>query len=910
MADFTPHVAPAREPSALPVMVPKKLVGREVTLARVYSLLKEAKPTLLYGPSGIGKSALGATLASAYTERAGGVLWLDVRDPSLTDLIVKIGRAYQIDAITSSDNPLAHINSAASALAQQSPLLVFDGVLNAQAIEEFLDRCARNLPVLLLNDEELDGPWTSLRLGRLEPDQSTALFKLAAEVNTADVSDQEIGELAEALNYTPLALVIAAGAVRATRQSPAEFLSTLPAAPGAQVTPQLLALTASFRGLNSALQGLMLVLGATFTGSASAEMISLIGGAPEDSVKQALTMLLNRYLVERHQRYGEPHYQLHPVAHAFAQSWLRGSHRLEGLQAKVREAVFTYVRKHATALPADHDRLSAEMDLIVATAAWAAERGDRDTATLLANTLMQAGDFVNVRGYLHELLILRKLGASSTSAFPAYNGEAVPSSFPPPIDETEVDEPIAPLDEDDEDEALVELEETAELDQDAESEEDVIPFDSAAFTSRILPEEDGAPQTALLLDEFEGDDLEVEDDEEEDEFLTDFSDEEAFDELEDSEVEQLDLIGLDPLEASPSTPVETAPPPLEPSAMFEGGTIAELRRQLMAARSAHDRRRQAELYSAIAAEHENTGNDNEAIAAHTEALALYEAINDVPGMLSTLTALADVTMRTDNLQAAVLHATRGAKLAEERGSEISQMQLLTLLGDARQQLGESEAAIRAYSQALALARKANDERAEAVLLYKLGYAQLDDGSAAIAIETWETALAMFREQRRRDYEARVLGGLGTAYSDQGRWTEAINLHTSALHIAREVNDRQEELAQLTSLGYAAVQANQLAQAVLRYRQALHLAYETNDKLSIVSITVDLVRLLVESPRHLAIAELLVDSALAVDSADRDLRRLKERIEDEREALGSSVELKPVLGTARDYAANAYAMLEA
>ncbi|MFQ3566056.1 MAG: tetratricopeptide repeat protein [Aggregatilineales bacterium] len=912
MADFTPHVAPAREPSALPVMVPKKLVGREVTLARVYSLLKEAKPVLLYGPSGIGKSALGATLASAYTERAGGVLWLDVRDPSLTDLIVRVGRAYQIDAITSSDNPLAHINSAASALAQQSPLLVFDGVLNAQTIEEFLDRCARNLPVLLLNDEELDGAWPGLRLGRLEPDQSIALFKMAAEVNTADVSDQEIGELAEALNYTPLALVIAAGAVRATRQSPAEFLSALPDVPSAQVTPQLLALTASFRGLNSALQGLMLVLGATFTGSASAEMISLIGGAPEDSVKQALTMLLNRYLVERHQRYGEPHYRLHPVAHAFAQSWLRGSNRLEGLQAKVREAIFTYVRKHATSLPADHDRLSAEMDLIVATAAWAADRGDRDTATQLANTLMQAGDFINVRGYLHELLILRKLGASSTSAFPAYNGEVAPSPFPSTSDETDMSEPIAPLDEDDEDEALVELEEAAELDQDEELEDDVIPFDGAAFTSRILPEDDDTLRTSLF-EELESDDLEAENgDDEREELHADFSDEEAFDELEDedSDEDELDLIGLEPLETSVSTAAETAPLSLEPPATFEGGTIAELRRQLLAARSAHDRRRQAELYSAIAAEHENAGNDSEAIAAHTEALALYEAINDVPGMLSSSTALAELTMRTDNLQAAVHHATRGAKLAEERGSEISQMQLLTLLGDARQQLGESEAAIHAYSQALALARKANDERAEAVLLYKLGYAQLDDGSADIAIETWETALAMFRAQRRRDYEARVLGGLGTAYSDQGRWPEAINLHTSALHIAREVNDREEEIAQLTSLGYASVQANQLAQAVLRYRQALHVAYETNDKSSIVSITVDLVRLLVESPRHLAIAELLVDSALAVDSADRDLRRLKERIEDEREALGSSVELKPVLGTARDYAANAYTMLEA
>ncbi|PJF24887.1 MAG: hypothetical protein CUN53_15570, partial [Phototrophicales bacterium] len=121
-------------------------------------------------------------------------------------------------------------------------------------------------------------------------------------------------------------------------------------------------------------------------------------------------------------------------------------------------------------------------------------------------------------------------------------------------------------------------------------------------------------------------------------------------------------------------------------------------------------------------------------------------------------------------------------------------------------------------------------------------------------------------------------------------------------------DKEEEALQLSNLGYAAVQANDLKQAVLRYRQALHLAYAANDRQSIVSNTVDLARLLVESPRHVEIAALIVEEALKVDPNDRDLRKLMERIEDEREALGD-VERAPINGTAQDYAANAYRLLE-
>jgi hypothetical protein len=115
---------------------------------------------------------------------------------------------------------------------------------------------------------------------------------------------------------------------------------------------------------------------------------------------------------------------------------------------------------------------------------------------------------------------------------------------------------------------------------------------------------------------------------------------------------------------------------------------------------------------------------------------------------------------------------------------------------------------------------------------------------------------------------------------------------------------------LGNLGYASVRANQLGQAVLRYRQALHLAYESGDRENIVSTIVDLVRLLVESQRHLEIAELLIDDALKLEPADRDVNKLKERITNEKTlAKANGVDLLAVSGTAKAYAANAYTLLD-
>jgi tetratricopeptide (TPR) repeat protein len=860
MADLTPHEAPAHEANALPVTPPVKLIGRDLVLAKVYAQLKENMPVLLHGPAGIGKTALAATLASAYTDLAGGVLWIHVDNTPLPELLVHVGRAYEITEISNADNPLAMIGAVANTLTANKPLVVLDGRIDPQVATDFVTRCADGLPVILTADEQLVGPWTPVQLEKLAPDQAALLFKHLAGMDGADgeENDSDITALLRVLDTIPFAIVVAAAAVRASKQTPAEFLAALPQQPG--VNGQLLALTASFRGLNSALQGLMLMMGATLTGQASAELLSMMSGAPLEGIQQAMTMLAQRHLVEKFLRNRASYYRMHPITYTFMQPLLRGSGKLDALRDKMRDSVLTYAKTYSASTPPAYDRLTAEMDTFLALSQWAVERGDRDPANQLAVALMQAGDFVNERGYVYELLTMRRLAASATSAFPASPSATPTAPAPLPYDEDD--------DEDEEDE------------DDFEDDEDFEP----------LPYED---------DEDEDED---EDDEEDD--LDEDEDEDEDDEDDTAKLQDTDQT-LAPIDADEEPATEAAV-----LATQEPVDVARLRPSLVQARQQGNMHRQAELLNQIGQAQVAAHMENEAISSFSEALTSYEALDDKSGILASLETLANITAKTDNTQAAVLHATRGVQIAEQVGDKTRQARLLTILGDARQQLGESEQAVAAYSLALDIAHSNSDKSDEAMIMLKLGYAQLDDNMPQEAIQTWERALTLFKEQSRRDCEGRVLGGLGTAYGELERWQEAIAFHTSALHIAREVKDKEEEQLQLSDLGYASVQAKQLGQAVLRYRQALHLAYQANKRDEIVSAIVDLAQLLVESQRHLTVAELLVDDAIRIDPNDRDVRRLKERIEDEKQAAEENgVAMIAVSGTAQEYAANAYALLE-
>jgi tetratricopeptide (TPR) repeat protein len=900
MVDFIPHEAPAHEAQALPVMQPSKLVGRDRVLATVYAHLKDNMPVLIYGPAGVGKTTLAGVLASAYTDLPGGVLWLHLHNPDFAELLVRVGRAYDVPEIITRENPLAMVGAVANTLTSHKPLIVLDGQFDPAVAQEFITRCADGLPLLLLADEQIVGPWAAVQLTRLDPDQAAALFKhlTAAEGPESEENDADVDNLVTTLDNNPFAITVAAGAVIASKQSPADFRAALPKQAG--VAGPLLALTTSFRTLNSALQGLVLMLGATFYGEASNELLSMVSGAPQEGIRQAMLLLVQRGLAQRFTRYNSTVYRLHPIVHAFAQPLLRGSGKLDSLRAKVRENLLKYAENHSGSSDNDYNLLAVELDSMMALARWSAEDGDLDTVRQLALTLTQAGDFVTDRGYVHELVSLQRLAASSTAAFPAYNAPAAPLPYED-VEEDADDEseamPAAPLPMDD----LTPDDDEAEPEPTLEDNDDEI-IDEDDDNDDFYP---SLPYDLLG----EEDDYDEDDEEDEDVGYAPVK----------SDISEDSTLMLDmPAEEDEATEAETEaepepegePEPESTPETPEPPEMARLRASLTQARQQLNQHRQAELLSQMGQTLVAAQMENEAIGSFSEALTIYEELEDRSGMLRTLETLAALTARTQNSQAAVLYATRGVQVAEQTGDKARQMRLLSILGDARQQLGETEQSIGAYNLALDAAREHNNPEEEAQLLLRIGYAQLDDNRAQNAVTSWEAALELFKAQEKRDLEGRVLGGLGTAYGELGRWTEAIAFHTAALFIAREVGDRDEEGLQLSNLGYASVQAQQLGQAVLRYRQALHLAYESGDRENTVSILTDLVNLLIQSPRHLRIVELLVDEAMRLDPNDRNVRRLKERVDEEIQAASQAgVQWSAVSGTVQDYAANAYKLLE-
>ncbi len=861
MADTTSHEAPAHEAAALPVMVPSKLVGRDAVLAQIYTRLRENQPVLIHGPAGIGKTALAATLAAAYAEQPGGVLWFTVDDATIDQLIVRVGRAYGVSEISNSEHPMGMFGAVASTLTQHKPLIVLDGRLNEEVTRVFVERCAAKLPVLLVNPQAFgDNLWPVIKLEALEASHAAALLRQAAGLPAGP--DPDVERLAELLHRVPMALVLAGGTLRGTKQAPVQYINTLTQMPGyTNADPSVVALTAAFRSLNSALQGLLIMMGALYNGEATAEILSKVGNAPQATIEQAMRLLAAQHLVEITQRYGAPYYRLHQLTQKLART-LAGEQRLADLQNKIRDALLDRARSYSGD-PDDsaYDHLAALMDIFLAAANWAVQKKDLDLPNQLAVALMQADDFISERGYVYELLRLRRMAATSTTAFPA--SDLSPRPIPTLALQEDADEPGYDYDDEDED-AFDEDEDDEALDEEYEEDEDY--EDESIKPPAFISE--------LFQDNDDDDDLAYDEDDEE---------------LIDTFIPQV------------PAPVDDGPIPV--------GDIAALRSARMAARQRNNRARQLELLKALGDAQIDQNQETEAILTYNEIVTLYEDNGDDDELLDALDTLAALMVKTDNAQPAIMHANRAIQLAAAMNDTDTRMHLYITLGDARQQLGESAAAEAAYGQALEIARNTGDEQNEAIILYKLGYAQLDNSDPDGASATWEQALKLFREQEKVDYEGKVLGGLGTAYGEMERWSEAMRFHSSALHIARAEGDQTEESLQLSNLAYAAVRANDLAQAVLRYRQALHLSYDRDDRENIVSTIVDLAGLLVSSPRHLAIAQILVDDAARLEPHDRDVNNLKQRIEAElamQRAQG--VELKPVNGTARDYAANAYKLL--
>ena len=910
MAELQPLEAAVTSVTALPLRRLGRPVGRDDLLRALLLRLRQRQQLVLHGAAGTGKTTVAATIANVYLQQhSRPVLWLIVNNPPLTELIVRIARAYgDIDA-ANAENPLSQTAAVSRLLGEHQPLLVLDGEIEATVLAPFVTRCVADTPLVVTSTAPLSqGDWRNQPIGNLAESDAIRLFKQKAGVKDS-ATDDDIRGLAAQLKFAAFPLALAARSMVIARQTPAEFGETMAVALESHDDNATLAtLNFSFEGLNERLRDLLLFLSASVRGEASVAFLNLLSGIATESIDMSMTILSRLFLVERFQRAGEAYYRLHPLVHSFLIDWAIEHDRFDALRADLLDTSRDYLDVYARSDDAVI-RLLTEMENLLASAEWAVQNDDPDLAANIAESIAPLEGLIAAEGYNYELLRLHAIRDGESLQF-----DDVPEEEPAPDDienvvsqdadssemddpsllDDEIDEP--PLIDSEDADQLSAVEETAPADdstfiplddQDLQS----VNIDQLRTALNVASQNNETSRQLQILKAIAR--MQINQGREKDAVATYGDVLEIYENSEDKDgvLETLDMLaGL--LVSNKSTP-----------AAIEQ---VKLRTALSFARQHEDTTRVLQILEAVGKVQISQNREKDAVATYNEVLTIHEKQENKAGILETLDMLAGLLVRSNSSVSALQHVQRGLHLADELEDDEAAMYLQISSGDAHRELGEASMAVEAYERALTKARHSDDLQNEAFILYKLGMAFLDADEERRAIEMLEDAKDRFKEQSKRDMEGQVLRGLGEVNAKLERWSEAVNFHTSALYIARELADTATEAHQLRHLGQILIKAERLPEALTRFRQALHVAYEEQNKPEVVGVIAELVNLMMRNLFLSSIAELLINDGLTYDPDDRELLRLKSEVAGAKErAAARGVALAVVAGTAREYAANAY-----
>ena len=914
MAGFPPLEAAVTAVTDLPLRRLGRPIGRDELLRALLLRLRQNQKLVLHGAAGAGKTTVAATIANVYLQQHDSpILWLNIDNPPLVELIVRIARAYGENHISNADNPLADAAAIKALLSEKQPLLVLDGEIESRVLAPFVKRCAADVPLVVTSAAPLaDGDWRNQPIGNLAESDAVHLFKQKAGIKD-DQDDVAIQVIAAQLKHAAYPLALTARSMIIARQSTADFSDTLAEAlESHDDQAAMAALSISFAGLNERLRDLLLFLCATTRGEASVAFLNLLSGIATESIDMSMTILSRLFLVERFQGLGEAYYRLHPLARDFLRDWALERDRLDALRADIVDTTRDYLDVHGGA----DDfimRLMLEMENIIATAEWAAQNEDAELAGDIAERLAPVEAQLKAGGYGYELMRLRAIRDGDALEF-----EDLPEEEPEPetVSEAEAGDRaddnggLTLLDDDDEppwEDSHAEPAATKYADEDMAPE--TVAADDATFIAiddqdlqsvnidqlrtalNVASQNNETARQLQILKAIAR--MQINQNREKEAIAT-YSDVlEIYENSEDKDgvLETLDMLaGL--LVSNQGTP-----------AAIEQ---VKLRTALSFARQHEDTPRVLQILEAVGKVQIDQKREQEAVATYNEILAIHEKQEDNKGILETLDMLAGLLVRCDSAVSALAHIQRGLHLADELEDYEAEMFLQITRGDAHKELGEAAIAVEAYEGALRNARHRDDLQNEALILFNLGMAYLESNESRRAIEMLEDANDRFKQQGKRDMEGQVLRGLGEVNVKLERWSEAVNFHTSALYIAREIDDRALEGRQLRHLGQILIKADKLPEALTRLRQALHVAYEAQNRADIVGVIADLVSLMMRNLFLSSIAELLINDGLTYDPENRELLLLKKEVSGAKErAAARGIALAVVAGSARDYAANAY-----
>jgi len=248
------------------------------------------------------------------------------------------------------------------------------------------------------------------------------------------------------------------------------------------------------------------------------------------------------------------------------------------------------------------------------------------------------------------------------------------------------------------------------------------------------------------------------------------------------------------------------------------------------------------ILSALGNAHGRLGGFSQAIAYHTQCLAIAREVGDREweGKAGHNLGLAEqmrLATRLNEMQTADnwrgIVEQEGAALALARDVRVADPRMagaiLSKLGLAHYSLGNFSQAIAYHTQHLAIAREVGDRAGEVNANGNLGIAHESMGDFSQAIAYHKQCLEIAREVGDRAREGTTYGNLGNAHYSLGDFSQAIAYHTQHLEIAREVGDRAGEGNANGNLGGAHNSMGNFSQAIAYHTQHLEIAREVGDR---------------------------------------------------------------------------------
>jgi adenylate cyclase len=214
----------------------------------------------------------------------------------------------------------------------------------------------------------------------------------------------------------------------------------------------------------------------------------------------------------------------------------------------------------------------------------------------------------------------------------------------------------------------------------------------------------------------------------------------------------------------------------------------------------------------------NQGNISQANIQFSDALAIFESINDKDGMASMLNNLGNLSNGMGEYSKAIDYHLRSLKIAEEVNNKLREGTALMSIGlDYSAQPDGDETAIRYYRKALPIFEELKYENGIGTTSINIGEIYYRKGKNDSALYYFKSAIRIY--QGTKD-SAMPLTYVADIFSSAGNYDSAFHFHHQAIEISEKLGVQLYLAQSLLGLAKTYMKKNDLSNSIETYKKAL------------------------------------------------------------------------------------------